>query len=175
MTAIERTAVTRPNVSRGEMQKDRRLSAPFSLRCGALLIDYVLLISIVAISTLIARMLGGGARSAGGSAESFGIGIAIIVAALDLGILVGLTGRSVGKWATGLRIQKVDGTQIGIGRAFLRHFVGYPLSFLPLGIGFLAAALAPRGRGLHDLIASTIVVREKTFATSHTGKPRQNS
>jgi uncharacterized RDD family membrane protein YckC len=50
--------------------------------------------------------------------------------------------------------------ELGIGRAFLRHFVGYPLSALPLGLGFIVAAFNTRGRGLHDLIAGTIVVRE---------------
>ena len=48
----------------------------------------------------------------------------------------------------------------GIGRALLRHFVGYPLSFVTLGIGFLMAAATVHGRGLHDMIAGTIVVRE---------------
>jgi len=105
-------------------------------------------------------VLGGGARSAGSTSETVGMVLAVVVAALDLGVLPGLTGVTAGKWATGLRILRADGTEIGIGRAFLRHFVGYPLSFFTLGLGFLAAALSSRGRGLHDLIANTIVVRD---------------
>jgi uncharacterized RDD family membrane protein YckC len=151
----------------------RQLRAPFSLRCGSLLIDYVLLVTIVAFSTLVARMLGGGARTAGGSAETIGILIAVFMAALDLGVLPGFTGRTLGKWATGLKIERVDGGEIGIGRAMLRHFVGYPVSFLLLGIGFLLAAFTPRGRALHDLIAGTIVVREAT--TVDTAGPRPNN
>jgi uncharacterized RDD family membrane protein YckC len=108
-------------------------------------------------------MLGGGARSAGSSAETIGILIAIGLAILNLGILPGLTGLTMGKWATGLRIEKNDGNEIGIGRAILRHFIGYPLSFVLLGIGFLMAAVTSRGRGLHDIIAGTIVVRESSF------------
>jgi uncharacterized RDD family membrane protein YckC len=130
------------------------------LRCGAILIDYVILVAILAFSTLVSRLLGGGSRSIGNSSETVGILIAIVVAVVDLGILPGLTGLTVGKWATGLRILREDGSDIGIGRAFLRHFVGYPLSFVTLGLGFLVAALTTRGRGLHDLIANTIVVRE---------------
>jgi uncharacterized RDD family membrane protein YckC len=42
----------------------------------------------------------------------------------------------------------------------VRHFIGYPLSFLTLGFGILIAAINPRGRALHDLIAGTIVVRD---------------
>jgi uncharacterized RDD family membrane protein YckC len=138
----------------------KRLRAPFPLRCGAILIDYILLVSVLVVGTLIARMLGGGARAAGSSAETAGIMMAVTLAILNLGILPGLTGLTLGKWATGLRIERADGANPGIGRAFLRHFVGYPLSFACLGIGFLIAAVSVHGRGLHDMIAGTIVVRE---------------
>lgn len=146
--------------SRPVIQSFARFRAPFSLRCGAILIDYIVLVAIVALSTLVSRVLGGGARSAGNSSETVGIVLAVLVAALNLGVLPGLTGLTAGKWATGLRILRADGIEIGVGRAFLRHFVGYPLSFVTLGVGFLIAAFTSRGRGLHDLIAGTIVVRE---------------
>lgn len=146
--------------SRPTIQSFARFRAPFALRCGAILIDYIILVGIVAFSTLVSRLLGGGTRSAGNSSETAGIILTIVAAVLDLGVLPGLTGFTVGKWATGLRILRDDGMEIGIGRAFLRHFVGYPLSFITLGLGFLAAAFTTRGRGLHDLIAGTIVVRE---------------
>ena len=89
-----------------------------------------------------------------------GILVAIAVAGLNLGVLPGLTGFTIGKWAAGLRILQQDGSEIGIGRALLRHFVGYPLSFITLGLGFLVIAFTSRGRGLHDLIAGTVVVRQ---------------
>ena len=146
--------------SRSVTQNLTRLRGPFSLRCGAILIDYIILVAIVAFSTLISRLLGGGARSAGNSSETVGILLAVVVAVLNLGILPGLTGLTAGKWTTGLRIRRTDGSHIGIGRAFVRHLVGYPLSFVTLGLGFLIAAFTPSGRGLHDFIAGTIVVRE---------------
>ena len=149
------SAVRRP---RTRVQKFR---APFSLRCGAILIDYILLVSIVALSTLIARPLGGGARTAGNSTETFGLVIAAIVAVVNFAVLPGLCGQTAGKWATGLRIERADGRDIGVGRAAVRHFVGYPLSFLTLGIGFLVAAINARGRTLQDLVANTVVVREE--------------
>ena len=142
------------------VQKLARIRGPFSLRCGAILIDYIVLVAILAFSTLVSRLLGGGARTAGNSSLTVGAFLTLAVAALDLGVLPGLTGLTIGKWATGLRIRRSDGTDLGIGRAFLRHFVGYPLSALTLGLGFIIAALNARGRGLHDLIAGTIVVRE---------------
>lgn len=136
------------------------LHVPFPLRCGAFLIDYIVLISLVVLGTLFARMLGGGARVAGDSAETAALALAIGVALLNLGVLPGLTGLTLGKWATGLRIQRLDSGNPGIGRALLRHFVGYPLSLVTLGIGFLLAAVTVHGRGLHDMIAGTVVVRE---------------
>ena len=160
-SAIGNKAVPRsPARSRAARQGGKRLSAPFPLRCGALLIDYIVLVSIVVAGTLIARMLGGGARAAGTSAETAAIVLAIGVAVLNLAILPGFTGLTLGKWATGLRIERNDGAPLGIGHALLRHFVGYPLSFALLGIGFVMAALTVHGRGLHDIIAGTIVVRE---------------
>jgi len=145
---------------RAARQAGQRLRAPFALRCGAFLIDYIILVALLVVSTLIARMLGGGARAAGSSAETAGIVMTIALAVLNLGILPGFTGLTIGKWATGLRIERNDGANVGIGRAFLRHFVGYPLSLALLGIGFLIAAVSVHGRGLHDMIADTIVVRE---------------
>jgi uncharacterized RDD family membrane protein YckC len=146
--------------SRTARHGGERLRAPFPLRCGALLIDYIALISLVVLGTLIARMLGGGARSAGSSAETAGILLAITMALLNLGVIPGLTGLTLGKWATGLRIERSDGGNPGIGRALLRHFIGYPLSFALFGLGFLIAAVSVHGKGLHDMIAGTIVVRE---------------
>jgi uncharacterized RDD family membrane protein YckC len=162
MTArvAETTSLRAKVKSASGIQGFARFRAPFALRCGAILIDYIILVAILAFSTLVSRVLGGGARSAGNSSETVGILLAIVVAVLDLGVIPGLTGLTVGKWAAGLRILREDGRQIGIGRAFLRHFVGYPLSFITLGLGFLVIAFTARGRGLHDLIAGTVVVRE---------------
>jgi uncharacterized RDD family membrane protein YckC len=159
MTAAQGLTPTQAR-SRAARKSGERLRAPFSLRCGALLIDYIALVAIVVFGTLIARMLGGGARSAGNSAETIGFVIAILVTVFNLGVLPGLTGLTLGKWATGLRIERNDGGDIGIGRALIRHFVGYPLSFLLFGLGFLLPAFTVRGRGLHDIIAGTVVVRE---------------
>jgi uncharacterized RDD family membrane protein YckC len=156
--APARAKIKSPSAS----QSLARFRAPFALRCGAILIDYIILVAILAFSTLVSRVLGGGARSAGNSSETVGILLAIVVAGLNLGVLPGLTGFTLGKWAAGLRILREDGREIGVGRGFLRHLVGYPLSFMTLGLGFLAAAFTARGRGLHDLIADTIVVRERS-------------
>src|SRR5712691_12893328 len=94
----------RPAGQRPEPHVRVRYRAPFALRCGALLIDYILLALILTLSIMIARLMGGGARMAGGTAEKIGLIITSIVAVLDLGVLAGIYGQTVGKWTTGLRI-----------------------------------------------------------------------
>lgn len=157
---VQTAKLSRPASTRGDAYVRVRFRAPFALRCGALLIDYILLALILTFSIMVARLMGGGARMAGGTAQNIGILVTLFVAVLDLGVLAGLRGKSVGKWTTGLRIERTDGRAPGIGWAMLRHFVGYPLSLLPFGLGFLIVTVNSSGRALHDLIAGTVVVRE---------------
>src|SRR5947208_11352810 len=93
-----------------------RYRAPFALRCGALLIDYILLALILTLSIMIARLMGGGARMAGGTAEKIGLIVTSVVAVLDLGVLAGMYGQTIGKWTTGLRIERTEGQLPGIAR-----------------------------------------------------------
>jgi uncharacterized RDD family membrane protein YckC len=86
--------------------------------------------------------------------------IALGMLLLNFGVLAVWRGQTLGKWATGLRIESKEGGPVDWWRVLLRHFVGYPLSLLILGLGFLVAAFNAQGRALHDLIAGTIVVRD---------------
>lgn len=138
----------------------RSVRAPFSLRCGAFLIDYTFVVGLVALSTLLARVFGEGARDTSDAALTFGYFGAAAVAALNFFVLPVFTGRTLGKWATGLRVECRDGDPVTFARALVRHTVGYLLSLLTLGFGFLVAAFSRDGRALHDLLAGTVVVRE---------------
>ncbi len=163
MTAnVERSALPQTaEAARAHIEAHvERFRAPFSLRCGALLIDYIVLVSIVAFSTLIARFFGGGARLAGGTVETAGFLGALGFTVLNFVLLTAWRGQTVGKWATGLRIEQMNGRDLGVVRALLRHLIGYPLSFLTLGLGFLVAVFNTHGRALHDFLAGTVVVRD---------------
>ena len=140
--------------------RTRSVRAPFSLRCGAFLIDYTFVVGLVALSTLLARLFGEGARDTSDAALTFGYFGAAAVAALNFFVLPVFTGRTLGKWATGLRVECRDGDPVTFTRALVRHTVGYLLSLLTLGFGFLVAAFSRDGRALHDLLAGTVVVRE---------------
>src|SRR5262245_53954684 len=170
---MQATMSAKPETAKASRPSSRRIEhirvryrAPFALRCGAILIDYIVLVLILTFSTIVARLMGGGARLAGGTAENVGIVFTLVAAVLDLGVLAGLAGSQRGKWTTGLRLEQTDSRLPGIGRALLRHFVGYPISFLLFGLGFLLAIVNPTGRALHDLIAGTVVIREYGGGTS---------
>jgi uncharacterized RDD family membrane protein YckC len=113
---------------------------------------------VVVFSTLLARLFS--TRSTADATITAGLVVAAIIAALDLIALPAFTGRTVGKWATGLRVERRDGERVGILRSLVRHTVGYLASLATLGLGFLVAAFSREGRALHDVIAGTIVVRE---------------
>ena len=69
-------------------------------------------------------------------------------------------GQTPGKIALGVRVIRVDGRPIGIGRAIVRY-IGYMVSTLVFLIGYLMVGFDRRKQGLHDQIARTYVVRTK--------------
>jgi uncharacterized RDD family membrane protein YckC len=69
----------------------------------------------------------------------------------------GAFGQTVGKCLFGIRVVSAGGHAIGYGRAFAR-LLTLPYSFIPIGIGFLWAALPPAKHAWHDYISATQVV-----------------
>ena len=65
-------------------------------------------------------------------------------------------GQTPGKWLLGVRVVRLDGGRLGIGRCALR-IVGYLLSALPFYLGYLWI-LGPQRRGFHNRLARTEVV-----------------
>jgi uncharacterized RDD family membrane protein YckC len=80
-------------------------------------------------------------------------------------IFIGSCGQTPGKMLLGLEVVAVrDGTTPGYGRAVLR-WIGMGLALLPLGLGFLGVVLTREGRGFHDWLAGTRVVRRTAVRT----------
>jgi uncharacterized RDD family membrane protein YckC len=63
-----------------------------------------------------------------------------------------------GKMVFGMRVTTLDGQQVGFGRATGRFF-GKIVSGMIFYIGFIMVAFTERKQGLHDMMASTLVVR----------------
>lgn len=82
----------------------------------------------------------------------------LVLSFLYAGILVARWATTVGKRALTMYIVRVDGSQVGFGRAVGREAAKL-LSALLLGIGLFMIGLRADKRGLHDLIADTVVVK----------------
>src|ERR1019366_3593404 len=71
-------------------------------------------------------------------------------------------GRTLGKSAMGIRVIRVDGGTASIGEYFLRS-VAYIVDIF--GVGAILLFFHPQSRRLGDLVAGTVVVRERTPVT----------
>jgi uncharacterized RDD family membrane protein YckC len=69
-------------------------------------------------------------------------------------------GASVGKMAMGLRVVTGSGQRLSFLNATGRYFAKF-LSAIILGIGFIMIAFTDRKRGLHDMIADTLVIKTR--------------
>src|SRR5262245_15036774 len=66
---------------------------------------------------------------------------------------------TLGKMLLGLRVTDMQGGRISLLRAAARYLAGW-LSGLILCIGYIMVAFTERKQGLHDMITSTLVVRQ---------------
>ncbi len=67
-------------------------------------------------------------------------------------------GASLGKLLAGLRIEREDGMKPTIKNGLMRFIVGYSVSALLWGVGFLWIIRDAKGKGFHDHIAETVVI-----------------
>jgi uncharacterized RDD family membrane protein YckC len=66
----------------------------------------------------------------------------------------------VGKMAMGLRVVTSDGQRLSFMNATGRYFAKF-ISTLIFCIGFIMIAFTDRKRGLHDIIAGTLVIKTR--------------
>lgn len=136
-----------------------QLKAPFLLRCGALIIDYIVFVSAPVLGILISRYMGNdGAKLFASPIYNTGWMICGLIALTNLVLIPMFTGQSIGKMLTGIRIVKSDGSAVSSSRIVVRHLIGYPLTVLTLGLGFLFSVFNGKGRALHDYLSGTTVI-----------------
>lgn len=159
MASAAKTALASTRSNDGETIVDfslEELRAPFPLRCGALCIDYILLIAVPAIWLTIGRFF------SDGGLPTLGFGVFAVGALLFFANSIALPlvgGQSLGKFVVGITVVGLDGTRVNVGRMILRNTVGYFLTILTAGTGFLVAAINSSGRSLHDLLGNTVVIK----------------
>jgi uncharacterized RDD family membrane protein YckC len=135
------------------------VQAPFLLRCGALIIDYIIVVAIPVIALLLSRLAGNdGTKLLTDGLSTAGWLIGILLGITNTVFLPIFTGQTFGKIITGLRIVRIDGTTPPAGALAFRQTVGYFLTLASFGIGFFISAFSSRGRALHDYLSGTIVI-----------------
>lgn len=144
------------------------LKAPFLLRCGALLIDYIFLVSIPIISLIAGRFMGNdGTKLLNSEISNAGWLIALLLGITNFAIFPMFAGQTIGKMLTGLRVVKIDGSVPNFSSLLIRHVIGYPLTAITGFLGFMFSIFNSKGRALHDYISGTVVIygqrREKNL------------
>jgi uncharacterized RDD family membrane protein YckC len=134
--------------------------AGFWIRVLAYIID---IIPLAAIGFILALVTGEPLIDTDPAAPVYGLSdfISLIV---GLAYFVGFESSAYqatpGKMALGLVVVDLDGRRISPARAVGRYFAKI-LSAMILLIGFIMVAFTERKQGLHDIIASTLVVKGK--------------
>jgi uncharacterized RDD family membrane protein YckC len=129
----------------------------FWLRVVAYIIDGV----IVGIPSAI---LGGLAGIATAQSDDFGVHtttnlISVVISWLYFAFMESSESRAtLGKKAVGLRVVTERGERLSFANATGRYFAKF-VSGVLLMIGFIMVAFTDRKRGLHDIIAGTLVVK----------------
>ncbi|MCY4120294.1 MAG: anti-sigma factor antagonist [Acidobacteria bacterium] len=134
----------------------RTVFAGIWLRAAAAMIDAVMLL-VAAVLLNTARNLAG---IGSGWGEETVLGLLAVLVWLYFAGMEGSGGATFGKQALQLRVAGNDGKRIGFARASVRHF-GKFLSVLTAGIGFLMIGITERKQGLHDKIASCVVIARR--------------
>ncbi len=125
----------------------------FWRRLGAWFIDYIIFGIITFISIL-------PFSAAGTSGAPWLMLWFILIFAYFIGFWI-WRGQTLGKIALGVKIVQTDGKPIGLGKALLRFFIGYPISSIILCLGFLWIAFDERKQGIHDKITNTYVITKR--------------
>lgn len=133
--------------------------APFLLRCGALIIDYIIVIAIPVIGLLLSRYSGNdGTKLLNEGLGNAGWLVAALVGLTNIVFLPMFSGQTIGKIVTGLRIVRIDGSAPTIGAIAFRQTGGYFLTLATAGIGFFISFFGSKGRALHDYLSGTVVI-----------------
>jgi uncharacterized RDD family membrane protein YckC len=148
------------------------VSGGFVSRAAAFVLDAILMSTLFAIAASFVQLMVDFFRIGPRDQTAtlvYGAGLVALVALLQLLYFVvfwSLLGQTPGKILLGLRIVRGDGRRLSAGRALVRY-LGYWLSAIPLGLGFLWVLVDRRRRAWHDILADTVVVFTHDSAAYH--------
>jgi uncharacterized RDD family membrane protein YckC len=148
-------------VVRRRPRADRPVYAGIATRAIALATDAalitVLFMSVTGLVALVASLVGG-LRPAWLVGALLGSGW-LLIAGTYFVLFWSSAGQTPGMRLLRLRVRAPDGEAPSVGRSLVR-LIGLGLSIVPLFLGFVPVLLTERRRGLHDLLAGTVVLYE---------------
>lgn len=134
--------------------------ASFAGRALGWLLDTFLYVGLLVVSFLLVAELASGLDEAAAAAV-FLLDAVLFLVGLPVAVETGTRGRSVGKYAAGLRVVRDDGGPIRFRHAAVRGLLTlleiYSLPFLAV----ISSLVSPVGKRLGDLMAGTYVIRER--------------
>ncbi len=133
--------------------------AGFWLRLVAIMIDGFLVFLIqVAFGILLAFASNGGFSWDDSTSTLLQV-FSTVISLFYWIFFTGNCGQTPGKMLLRIQVIRVDGTNLGYGKAFYREVVGKFLSGIIFAIGYLMAAFDDQKQGLHDRMAKTYVIK----------------
>lgn len=132
--------------------------AGFWLRAGAVLLDYVFLVILMAVAQTASSVIWGEAGRTSRVLNAALTAFRWFLPLLYPVLFHWLWGQTMGKMVVSARVVALDGGALSFPRALGRG-LAWLLSALPLGAGFVVAAVRRDRRALHDLLAGTRVER----------------
>jgi uncharacterized RDD family membrane protein YckC len=132
--------------------------ASFWLRAGAILLDYVFLVIVVAVAQMASSVIWGEAGRTSRVLNAALTAFRWFLLLLYPVLFHWFWGQTMGKMVVRARVVAFDGGPLSFRRA-LGRTLAWLLSALPLGAGFIVAGVRRDRRALHDLLAGTRVER----------------
>jgi len=136
--------------------------AGIALRLAAALLDGACLVTLLVMLLFgVSRVWPTGADPVWLLPLGIGAGVTVLVL-VPAGVETVTRGKSVGRYAAGTRVVRLDGGAIGFRHAFTRALVGLLELWSTLGsVAFVIALFGSRPRRLGDLLAGTFVQHER--------------
>jgi uncharacterized RDD family membrane protein YckC len=132
------------------------------LRLAAALLDGLCVLVLFVLALFgVSRLWPRGLEPAWGAALDIVL-LVVVLVLVPAAVETVTKGRSVGRFATGTRVVRLDGGAIGFRHAFTRSLVGLFELWMTFGsVAMLVALFGSRPRRLGDLLAGTIVQHER--------------
>jgi uncharacterized RDD family membrane protein YckC len=135
------------------------IPASLGLRAAAFLVDYILTLLVLGVAISLAMIFKGGFPTVADWIMNLGYVATVGFILWNWVYLNVRDGQRIGQRLVGIKTICVDGSVLGYRTILLRHLLGYPLSLLCAGLGFLWLIADPKQRGWHDRLAGTLIVK----------------